>query len=410
MTKGFPALLAGLLLTVPAGVAPADDWPQFRGPNRDGKSAETGLLKQWPEGGPKLLWSATGIGAGFTHVSVAGGLVYVTGMRERQGFLRAYTTDGKLKWEAPTGGEWWESHPGTRSIPTVRDGLVYLASGIGNVYCFDAATGRQVWMVKLFERYEAPQVKWGYAESPLIDGDKIFFTPCGKKGTMVALDRKTGEPVWASRDVGQTSSFCSPVLVEHKGVRMIVTLLDRSVIAFSPDDGSVLWQHAYRNFRGNHCVSPIYADGILYVTSGYKKGAIGLRIADDGRSVTQLWEQPKQDPVHGHAAVIDGYVYAASHQSTQKWSCVELKTGKLMWEDACIGRSGSVIYADGMLYGYSEDGYVGLIRPTPERCEVVSRFKVPMGEGNHWAHPVVSGGRLYIRHGDALMCYDVAAK
>ncbi len=403
-------ILAIALLVAASATVWGDDWPQFRGPHRNSISDEKGLLQKWPDAGPKLLWSATGIGAGFSHVTVAKGIVYVTGMRDKLGFLRAYTEDGALKWEAPYGGEWWETRPGARSIPTVHDGLVYIASGFGDAYCFDAATGRQVWAVKLFEKYEAPKLMWGFAESPLIVDDKVLFTPVGKKAAMVALDRKTGREIWTSPALDHESSYCSPTLVEQKGVRMIVTMTDRVVVAFSPADGSILWSHAYQNFRGNHCVTPTYAEGLLYVTSGYRKGAIVLQIADDGKSVKQLWEQPKQDPAHGQAVVLGGYVYAASHQFTMKWSCVELKTGKLMWEDACVGKSGSVICADGMLYCYSEDGVVGLVRPNPEKCEVVSRFKVPMGEGEHWAHPVVANGRLYIRHGDALMCYDVKAE
>jgi outer membrane protein assembly factor BamB len=244
----------------------------------------------------------------------------------------------------------------------------------------------------------------------LIDGDKVFMTPCGKKGTMVALDRRTGKPVWASVALGHESSFCSPVMVEHKGARMIVTMTDRAVVAFAPADGSVMWQHPYKNARQNHPDTPIYRDGLLYVTSGYGKGAIGLELADDHKSVKQIWEQRKQDPAHGQAAIVGGYVYASSHQSIKgKWSCVELKTGRAMWEDKCVGDGGSVICAGGMLYCYSEDGVVGLVRPNPEKCEVVSTFKVPMGEKQHWAHPVVANGRLYIRHGDVLMCYDVSA-
>jgi outer membrane protein assembly factor BamB len=408
------ALLASLVAAPAIGEAlasAAGDWPQFRGPNRDGKSAEKGLLAQWPEGGPKLLWSVQGVGKGFTHVSVAGGLVYVTGLVGEEGFLRAYALDGKLKWKASYGQEWFTSHPGARSIPTVHDGLVYVASGVGNVACFDAASGKPVWFVKLFERYEAPQVKWGYAESLLIDGENVIATPCGNKATMVALNRKTGQPVWASPALGHKSSFCSPLLVQHRGKRMIVTMTDSAVVAFSPEHGEVLWQHPYQNFRQNHCVTPICHEGLLYVTSGYGKGAVGLAIADDGTRVTQLWEQPRQDPVHGHAVLVDGYVYAASHQKANgRWSCVELKTGRLAWEDPCVGRSGSVIFADGMLYCYSEDGIVGLVRPSPEKCQVVSTFNVPEGNGPHWAHPVVADGRLYIRHGDALMCYDVRAR
>jgi outer membrane protein assembly factor BamB len=190
---------------------------------------------------------------------------------------------------------------------------------------------------------------------------------------------------------------------------MIVTMTDRAVVAFAATDGQVLWQHPYANFRGNHCVTPIYHDGMLYVTSGYGKGAIGLALAEDGSGVTQLWEQARQDPVHGQAVLVDGYVYAGSHQAANgRWSCVELATGRLVWEDKGVGSSGSVIYADGMLYCYAEDGTVGLVRPTPEKCEVVSTFAVTQGEDQHWAHPVVADGRLYIRHGDALMCYDIS--
>jgi len=404
-------LAAFLALAVSARPARADDWPQFRGPARDGKSAEKGLLQRWPEGGPRLLWGVTGIGLGYTHPVVAAGVVYVTGMIDRQAVLRAYTPQGQLKWQAPFGPEWYASHPGTRSIPTVHEGLVYVTTGVGRVACLDAATGRVVWSVNVFERYQAPQVKWGWAESVLIDGQNVLCTPCGEKGALVALDRKTGKHVWASPALGQLSSFCSPLLVVHRGRRMIVTMTDTAVVAFDPTDGKPLWQHPYSNARGNHPVTPIYHEGLLYVTSGYGKGAVGLALADDGLSVREVWQQPRQDPVHGQAVLVDGYAYAASHQAAKGlWSCVELKTGRLVWEDKGIGRSGSVIYADGMIYGYSEDGTVGLLRPTPQSCQVVSAFKVEQGDGPHWAHPTVADGRLYIRHGDAMMGYDVKAK
>jgi outer membrane protein assembly factor BamB len=395
----------------PDAAAATYDWPQFRGPNRDGVSAEKGLLARWPADGPKLAWSVQGVGKGFTHVTVADGLVYVTGLVDKKGVLRAYTPDGKPKWEAEYGEEWSRNHPGARSIPTVHDGLAYVASGVGNIACFEAATGRRVWFVKLFEQYEAPQVQWGYAESLLVDGDNVICTPCGKKATMVALNRKAGEQVWASKPLGQGSSFCSPLMVEHRGTRMIVTLTEVAVLAFSPKDGELLWQHPYKNARTNHPVTPIYHEGLLYVTSGYGKGAVCLQLADDGRSVKQIWEQRRQDPAHGQAVLLDGFVYASSHQSAAgKWSCVELKTGRLAWEADGVGKGGSVICAGGMLYCYSEDGRVSLVRPSPEKCDVVSTFKVPQGDGAHWAHPTVAGGRLYIRHGDALMCYNIAGE
>lgn len=407
---GAAVAAAAVLAALAAAPAPADDWPQFRGPRRDGKSAETGLLKKWPDGGPKLLWTADGLGTGFTHVSVAKGLVYVTGLVGKRGILRAYTTGGDLEWRADYGPEWGALYAGARSIPTVHDGLVYVAGGTGHVACFAAADGRPVWSMDAFERYQAPQVKFGWAESLLVDGENLVLTPCGRKGTMVAVNRRTGAPVWESPDLGHLSSFCSPLVTEHAGRRLIVTMTDRAVVAFAAQDGKPLWQHPYKNFRGNHPNTPIHQGGLLYIAGGYGKGAAGLELAADGGSVRQLWEEARQDPMHGQAVLVDGYVYASSHKtSAGKWSCLDLKTGRLAWESGEIGRGGSVIYADGLLYCYAEDGGVSLVRPRPDRCEVLSTFKAPLGKGPHWAHPVVSGGRLYIRHGDALMCYDIAA-
>lgn len=401
-------LALALLLGLTSFPLLADDWPQFRGPHRDGRSLETGLLRSWPPEGPPLLWTAEGLGQGFTHVAVANGLVYLTGSVRGEGILHAYTVDGDLAWQANYGSEWTGGHPGARSVPTVHEGLVYVTSGVGNLACFDAATGAPVWSLELFQEFAAPQVQWGYAESLLIDGDHLIATPCGTRATMVALNRKTGELVWASPALGQGSSFCSPLLVERGDQRLIITMTDSAVLAFSAQDGSLLWEYPYRNQRGNHPITPIYHEGLLYVTSGYGKGAVGLALAEDGRSVTPLWEQVRQDPAHGQAVLVDGYVYAASHQSANgRWSCVELETGRLAWEDVAVGRGGSVIYADGLLYCYAEDGTVGLVVPSPERCEVVSSFQLPHGDGSHWAHPVVAGGKLYLRRGNVLMCFDV---
>jgi outer membrane protein assembly factor BamB len=227
---------------------------------------------------------------------------------------------------------------------------------------------------------------------------------------MVALNRKTGKQVWMSPALGQGSSFCSPLVLTHGTKRMIVTMTETAVVAFAPDTGGVLWQHPYENPRQNHPITPIYHEGMLYVTSGYGKGAIGLKLADDGSSVKQVWEQPRQDPVHGQAVLVDGYVFASSHQKASgKWSCVDFKTGKLAWEAPGVGKGGSVVFADGMLYCYSEDGKVGMMKASAAKCEVVSSFDVTQGEGSHWAHLAVSNGRLFLRHGNALMCYDLKA-
>jgi outer membrane protein assembly factor BamB len=179
------------------------------------------------------------------------------------------------------------------------------------------------------------------------------------------------------------------------------------VIAVDPSGGQVVWKHPYKNSNGNHCVTPLYKDGMLYVTSGYGKGAVGLQLAEDGRSVKQVWEEKRQDTCHGGIVLVDGFVYGSSQRNSSGWVCAEFDTGKVAWQDKCVGKGGSVIYADDMLYCYAEDGTVGLVKASGKACEVVSRFKVTQGSGEHWAHPAISGGRLYIRHGDALMCYGI---
>ncbi len=407
-----PTTASASTATAPAvTTAPVADWPQFRGPQRDGKSAAKGLLPKWPQDGPKLLWSVDGVGKGFSNVSVCGDTVYVTGLIGKEGVLCAFDLDGKPRWQAKYGFEYDAGHPGARTTPTVVDGRVYVISAKGLLSCFDAAKGQPQWSVNIFEKADAKEIQWGYSESALIDGDNVIVTPIGKKAAVMAFDRKTGKEAWTGEPLdGHESSFCSPLLVERGKTRMLATLTDKAVVAFDADGGKLLWQHAYQNSRTNHPDTPIYDDGMLYITSGYGKGAIGLQLSEDGKSVKQVWEQPKQDPAHGQAVLVDGYVYASSHQGLRgKWSCVELKTGKLMWQDGGVGRGGSVIFADGMLYCYSEDGNVGLVQPSSDKCNVVSTFKVPKGDGSHWAHPVVAAGRLFIRHGDVLMCYDISA-
>jgi outer membrane protein assembly factor BamB len=395
---------------VPAKFEPGKEWPQFRGPNRDGTAPGENLLDRWPEGGPRLLWSVKGLGTGFGQVSVAGGLVFATGLVDKEGWLTAHTLDGTLKWKVKYGAEYAQGYPGARTTPTVHDGRVYIVSSFGKLSCFAVADGKPQWSEDLFKTYGGKQIQWGYSESVLIDGDKVIAMPCGSKAAMVALDRKTGRQVWASAPIEHEANFCSAITVDRGDKRLVVSMTDSAVVAFSAEDGKLVWQFAYKNTRQNHCNTPIYSDGLLYVTSGYGRGAVGLELAADGGSVKQIWEQKKQDPVHGQAVLVNGYVYASSHQaSPTQWSCVELKTGKLMWQDTALGRGGSVIAVGGMLYCYSEDGKVSLVRPSSEKCDRVSQFTVTQGDGQHWAHLVVCGGKMFVRHGDVLMCYDVAA-
>ncbi len=400
------------------GAAASRDWPQWHGPNRDAKSTETGLLKSWPAEGPKMIWSTAGLGLGWSTVSIADGMIYTTGMdkQTKQGWLFAFDMDGKPKWKQPYGPEWSKSHAGARCTPTVEDGLVYVISGSGRVGCFDAKSGKEQWLVNPFEEYEGQYGRWGIAESPLVVDDKVIFTVGGKKAAMVALNRMTGQVVWAAKSVDDRSAYCSPMLVQRSGRKVIVTMLGESLIGVDAADGAILWQDMFADYletnKDTNPITPIQHDGSIYATSGYNCGGTLLALSPDGTKFTRKWVDTTLDCHHGGVIVLDGYIYGANWQSNSKgkWVCLDWKTGKVMYEQEWFCK-GAITCADGMFYCYEEKGgTMGLVRPTPEKFDVVSSFSITLGDGKHWAHPVICDGRLYVRHGDVLMAYDVKAK
>ena len=404
------ALFCALGLSTATGLGA--DWPQFRGPDRDGKSPETGLLKEWPEGGPKLLWAIDDLGHGYTSVTIGNGKLYTTGLEDQTGYLYVYDLDGKPLWKKPYGPGWSGGHAGTRSTPTLDDGLVYVLSGHGLLRCFDAETGQPKWMVDIREQFKARELRWGIAESLLIVDNKIICTPGGKLGAVVALNKKTGKTVWVCKDIDEASAYCSPILIERGGRKLIVTMTANHLIGVDAGNGKLLWKQPHDGKYDIHAVSPVYEDGRIYITSGYggTRGAM-FELSTDGSRLMRKWTDGKLDCHHGGVIVHDGFIYGASHENAGgKWICLNLETGKVAGEIDGVGK-GAVVFADGMLYGYDEKGgKVGLIKASPDDFRLVSSFVVERGSGKwHWAHPAIAGGRLYIRHGNALMAYDISA-
>ncbi len=402
-------LVVGML----AAGAPGDDWPQFNGPNRDNLSRETGLLKSWPEGGPKLLWaSEVDLGSGFSTVSVVNGTIYTTGILGNEEHIFAMDSSGKLKWRKAYGEGWTRSHGGARSTPTLHDGRAYVFSGQGQAVCFDAATGEQQWAVDTFKAFGGRNIAWGVAESPLVFDDKVVCTPGGKDASVVALDRKTGRTIWTTKGLSDRSAYCSPLLIEDGRRRLIVTMLDSHIVGIAAGDGKVLWQHPYRGQCAAHPNTPVYHEGRVYLTSGYDAGGVMLELSGDGASMTPRWTDKTLDTHHGAVVLIDGHLYGSSWRGNNdgNWVCLDWNSGKPRWETHWNSK-GSITYADGMLYCYEERrGTLGLVRATPEGFKVVSSFRIAHGSGPHWAHPVIAGGRLYVRHGKTLACYDIAAR
>ncbi|MCX7591268.1 MAG: PQQ-like beta-propeller repeat protein [Kiritimatiellae bacterium] len=404
--------LALVMAVLPGWFAFGSDWPEWQGPSRDNRSPDTGLLKSWPNEGPTLLWKTTGLGAkGFSSVAIAEGMIFTTGSPDSgECVVTAMDMNGKIKWQRPNGPEFLQSHGGSRATPTVNGGLVYVLSGMGRLGCFDAKTGQQKWTVDVVAVYGGKIPKWGYSESVLIDGDKVFVTVGGTKAGMIALDRKTGNLVWKTDPV-LAASYCAPLLVEYGGVRQVVTGTGDEFVGVRVSDGKILWRFPSTNQWKVHATTPVFSEGGLFFTSGYGAGSFRLDLEINGEnvSVSQKWRDPNLDNHHGGVVMVDGFVYGYGDRGG--WTCLDFKTGAAKWTSKAFGK-GSITYADGMLYCYSErDGTMVLARATPEKWEEVSRFKVPSGGiQEYWAHPVVFGGRLYVRHSDVLYCYDVKAK
>jgi len=410
----FVLLAAGVM----ASVCTAADWPQFRGPDRDGKSAETGLLKKWPQAGPELVWSVEGLGDGYSSAAIANGLVYTTGKHGPDGYVFCFDLDGKLKWKIRYGPEWTKSYPATRTTPTVDDGKLYLFSGLGTVYCLDAKTGAEVWSRDVFGEFDGQFPTWGMSECLLVDGSKVIATPGGRKASVVALNKNTGDVLWACMELTEGSAYCNPLAIEYKGNRMIVTMSRDSVVGINAATGRLLWRDPLDDYHTDrkrvvNANAPLYFDGCVYTTSGYNNGGAMVQLSADPTKIVRKWVDQTLDVHHGGVVLVDGYIYGANFKSMSRghWACLDWDDGKVMYDTAWQGNKGSTIYADGMLYCYAETaGDVGLAKATPDGFNVVSSFKITAGKGKHWAHPSISDGRLYIRHGDVMMVYDISAK
>ncbi len=381
------------------------EWPCWRGANHDGMSPDTGLLKQWPADGPKLLWHNKGLGKGFSTVAVSGGTIYTSGDVGGNFVVFAFDMDGKDKWKVPVDKAWTRSHPGSRSTPTISDGKVYVLSGNGLVSCISTADGGKKWS-KSLKDFGGKSGGWGYAESVLIDGDLAIVKP-GGKNAMVALDKNTGETVWQSTgfDAGPEYSSCVPLT--HDGVDMIMTGSRGGVFAVSAKTGKTLWSNKWCAGNVANCPDPQYADGYVFWSNGYGKGGVCLELskAGDGVDAKEIWTTKDLVCHHGGYVLLDGHIYG-NHNGG--WTCLELKTGKVKWDEKAVGK-GSCTYADGMLYLFGENGGKAAVAAfSPEGMEVKGNVTV-QGSGPSWAHPVVIGGRLYLRYDDNLYCFDVKA-
>lgn len=420
-------ILSTIILLTLINVGFCQTTSEWRGIGRTGVYNETGLLKKWPENGPQLLWSVKGLPKGNSQVAIGKNMLYLTGTKDSMEVLMAFDMKGTKLWETPYGRAWTASFPESRCTPTIDNDKIYVTSGKLDAACVDAISGKVIWAVKVNEKYEGVYGMWGKAESPIVLEDKVFFTPNGNKTTMIALDKLTGKTVWTSESVKDNaskvssnnsqfnSSYVSPLLINRNGKPLIVGLTEDFVFCVSPNDGKILWKFNYGESAGSpdrwniQVNTPLYWNGGIFVCNGYNHSSVMLDLSEDGLSVKQRWSENVLDTHIGGDVRVGSYIYGSDweNNSKGKWVCLDWNTGKVMYETDWICK-GEIISADGMLYCYEEKtGNIALVKASPEKFEVISSFKVPLGSGVHWSHPVINQGILYIRHMDALMAYNI---
>jgi outer membrane protein assembly factor BamB len=415
---GMMAMNAGMGMgmgssaSVPPAVNSANPWPQWRGPNRDGISPETGLLKEWPRGGPPLAWKATECGQGYSSVAVAGGRVFTMGDGPGGSAMHCFDENsGQKLWSSQTIGRTGGNYDGTKSTPTVDGDRVYGLGQFGDLICLEAGTGREVWRKSLTRDMGGQFSNWNYAESPLVDGDNLIVSPGGSRGLLAALHKATGAPVWRSAQWTDEVQYVSPVVSELGGRRHYITLTQQTLAGVDAANGQILWR-APRAGQTAVIPTPVIYNNIVFVTSGYGVGCNAFQVSGQGGryGVKPLYANKELVNHHGGVVLLDKYVYG--HSDRGGWKCMDVTNGEVKWAEMGVGK-GAVVFADGHLYCRAEagNGSVALVEATPAGYREKGRFNQPdRSRQNSWAHPVIANGRLYLRDQDVLLCYDVRAK
>jgi len=414
-------VLSFCLLLSATAAALADDYPQWRGPNRDGISAAKGLLKEWPKEGPKLLWQAQDIGSGYSTPAAVAGRLYLLGNRGLdQEFVQALSAqDGKQLWSTPIGKvgnpDQNPKFPATRSTPTVDGERLYALGSDGDLVCLETATGKLVWRKSLRADFGGKPGTWAYAESALVDGDTLVCAPGGSDATLIALNKKHGDLIWKCPvPGGDEAAYASAIVVEVAGTRQYVQMLQKGLVGVDAKTGKLLWRYANTVSKyGANIPSPVAADGFVFSAgAGTGAGLVKLNLRDGAWTAEQVYFSPKLPTAIGGAVKIGEYLYGTTGQSML---CVEFATGTLKWEERAMGTA-SLCYADGRLYLHGENGEIGLVEPSPEAYREKGRF-TPPGQPARlnqmekaWTYPVVANGRLYVRDQGTLWCYDVSGK
>ncbi|HBE39624.1 MAG TPA: alcohol dehydrogenase [Bacteroidales bacterium] len=368
-----------------------------------------------------MIWSNVKLPKGHSSVTFGNNTIYLTGNGDKNDVLVALDQYGKIKWQTPYGRMWEASHPESRCTPTVEGDKVYVSSGFGDLACIDGITGEIIWSVKASEIYKGTYGSWGIAESLIIDGNKIYYTTGGPETMTISLNKTSGELIWKTESLNAPASYSSPILIDFDEYKLLVNISPVYVFGVDVTYGTILWKINHLEALGKTgrsdtrqilCVTPLWYNDRIFFTGGYNHGSVMIDLSDNGRKASVVWTNTDLDVHHGGVVLVDGYIYGANwlNNGNGNWCCVDWQTGKTMWEEHWKCK-GSVISAEGLLYFYEEKtGYIALVKPDPEKFEMLSNFRVKPGSGPYWAHPVIHNDVLYLRHGEALLAYDIKEK
>lgn len=378
---------------------------QWRGTDRSGIYHEQGLLSQWPENGPALKWHFDDLGDGHSSVAIDSDKIYLTGLKGGKGILYVFDLDGKILNKTEYGPEWNESYNGSRGTVTINDSKIYLISGHGVLYCLDQNSLQLIWKKDFLQAYNANNIKWGINEAPLVIDNMVIATPGGTKSNIVAFDKNTGEQIWSGAGEGDQAAYCSPIYIHDQEVPQIVTITARNVIGIDVKTGNKLWSFPKTNQYSIHANTPVYDQNMILCTSGYGSGSVMLRLTNGGRNVEKVWESTDLDNRIGAMVKVGDYVYGSGDKN-RFWFCADWQTGEIKYKQSGYAM-GNIIANEGMLYCYTDRGNMVLVGATPEKFDMVSKFPITLGSDQHWAHPVLYKGMMFVRHGTSLLAYQV---
>ncbi len=388
---------------------------EWRSTNRAGIYNETNLLKSWPEQGPKEIWEYKGIGNGYGSPVFTKDKMFVLGEIDTKGYLFAFDLEGKLLWKADYGKEWVKSFQGSRSTPTIVDNLIYVCSGLGNLACFDATNGEKKWFVDKIKDLKGTHTMHGHSESPVIDEDRVFLTAGGKENNVVALNRFSGELIWSCKGLEERPAYNSPNLIKLKDRTILVTFSAYALMGIDAQTGNLLWTHIQDNLPvekhklgmgDTHSNTILYDNGFIYYVAGDGNCAVKLKLSEDGAKVTEVWRNKNFDSYMGGFVKLGDYLFGGTTVK-KDFRSLDVNTGQIV-DSLKIG-SGAIISADGLIYYYNMGGKMHLISSNPKKIEVISSFKITKGTKEHFSHPVIYKGKLYLRRGNTIMAWDIKA-